>query len=241
MTRSSGAATAPNDLEIYERNAADWWDARSAAFRSLHGVNAHRLSVLRKWVGDDLAGRTVLDLGCGGGLLSKPLVEAGARVLGCDLSLGSLAQARKHVKGVFVNADVLRTPFASACADLVLLADVLEHLERPAEVLREAARLLRPGGLVFVNTLNRTYRSRLLAVRVAEGVRLVPRGTHDARLFVRPDELSSAAWRAGLVLEALQGESLNLFRTLRTWAVSLRPSNNVSVGYSALLRKRVDS
>lgn len=241
MTLSTQRSAGPNDLGLYERNAADWWDANSATFRSLHGVNAHRLSVLRKWIGIDLAGRTVVDLGCGGGLLAKPLADAGARVFGCDLSLASVAQAREHVRGLFVNADALRTPLANDCAEIVLLADFLEHVEHPIDALREAARLVRAGGVVFVNTLNRTYRSRMLAVRVAEGVRLVPRGTHDARLFVRPDDLARAAWRAGLVLEALQGESLNVFKTLRTWAVSLRPSNDLSVGYSALLRKPVNS
>jgi 2-polyprenyl-6-hydroxyphenyl methylase/3-demethylubiquinone-9 3-methyltransferase len=230
-----------NDLGIYERHAEDWWNADSAAFRSLHGVNEHRLRVLRGWIGDDLAGRFVVDLGCGGGLLSKPLAEAGARVLGCDLSPASLGQARQHVAGVFVHADALRAPLAASCADIVLLADVLEHVENPAAALREAARVLRPGGVAFVNTLNRTYRSRLLAVRVAEGVRLVPRGTHAARLFVRPDELARKAWSVGLILEALQGESLNVLETLRTWAVSLRPSSDLSVGYSALLRKALDS
>ncbi len=241
MTLSTERSVGANDLGLYESHAADWWDANSATFRSLHGVNEHRLRVLREWIGVELAGRVVVDLGCGGGLLAKPLAEAGARVFGCDLSLGSLAQARKHVKGVFVNADALRTPLVAECADIVLLADVLEHVESPAEALREASRLLRPGGVVFVNTLNRTYRSRMLAVRLAEGVRLVPRGTHDARLFVRPDDLARAAWRSGLVLEALQGESINVLKTLRTWAVSLRPSGDLSVGYSALLRKPVNS
>jgi 2-polyprenyl-6-hydroxyphenyl methylase/3-demethylubiquinone-9 3-methyltransferase len=230
-----------NDLGLYERHADDWWNADSAAFRSLHGVNEHRLRVLRGWIGDELAGRIVVDLGCGGGLLSKPLADAGARVLGCDLSPASLVQAREHVPGVFVNADALRAPLATSCADIVLLADVLEHVENPAAALREAARVLRPGGVAFVNTLNRTHRSRLLAVRVAEGVRLVPRGTHAARLFVRPDELARKAWSVGLILEALQGESLNVLKTLRTWAVSLRPSSDLSVGYSALLRKAVNS
>jgi len=241
MTSARVSRTTGNDLELYERYAGSWWDARSPAFRSLHAVNEHRLRVLRGWLGECFDRLVVADFGCGGGLLARPLAESGARVLGLDLSAASLVQAREHVSGSFVRADAQRAPLADASVDVVLLADVLEHVPDCTAVLREAARVLRPGGAAFVNTLNRTWRARLLAVQLAEGVRLIPPGTHAAELFIRPDELAQRAWNCGLSLEALQGESVNLLRTLRSWAISLRPSADVSVGYSALLRKVVES
>ncbi len=230
-----------NDLELYERHAESWWDASAPAFRSLHAVNAHRLNVLRGWLGESWSGRVVADLGCGGGLLARPLAAAGARVIGVDASAASLRQARAMVDGVFVRADVRRTPLADASVDVVLLADVLEHVGDVGAVLREAARIVRPGGAVFVNTLNRTWKSKFLAIGVAEGLELIPRGTHAHELFVTPDELARESWRSGLALEALGGESVELFATLRSWAISLRASSDTSVGYSALLRKALDS
>ena len=230
-----------NDLELYERHAADWWDPSSPAFRSLHAVNEFRVALLGDWLGTRLAGQVVVDLGCGGGLLSEPLARAGARVVGVDLSRGSLRAASDRVGPRFVQGDVLRAPLADATADVVLLADVLEHVHDVPAVLREAARLLKPGGACYVNTINRTRRATWLAVRIAEGVRLVPRGTHDPKLFVPPDELRQQAWRVGLVLDELQGESVSLWRTLRRWAVSLERSADLSVGYSALFRKGVES
>lgn len=241
MRLAARFATKGNDLELYERHAGEWWNPRSAPFRSLHSVNEHRLSVLRAWLGGRFDGRVVADLGCGGGLLARPLAEAGARVVGLDLSAASLAQAKARVRGGFLRADALALPLAAHSVDIVLLADVLEHVADRRRVLREAARVLRPGGVAFVNTLNRTWKARVLAVQLAEGVRLIPRGTHDAELFVRPDELARDAWSAGLVLEALQGESVDVLRTLRRWAIALRASGDTSVGYSALLRKRVAS
>ncbi|MCC7015468.1 MAG: 3-demethylubiquinone-9 3-O-methyltransferase [Planctomycetes bacterium] len=230
-------STKANDLTIYERRANEWWDPRSPAFRSLHSVNRFRVELLFDWLGRDWSGRTVIDVGCGGGLLAAPLSKAGARVIGLDLSHASLRAASERIGRTFVRADLMRVPLASAVADVVLLADVLEHVENVELALREASRLLVAGGVVYVNTINRTRRAKLLAVDLAEGVGLVPRGTHDARLFVEPDALRQAAWRHGLVLDELQGERVDLWKTVSRWAVALRRSDDLSVGYSALFRK----
>jgi len=228
-----------NDLSIYERHAAEWWNPRSSAFRSLHRVNAFRVALLEEWLPADLTGLVVVDLGCGGGLLSEPCARRGARTIGFDLGRASLRSATEHVGPRFACADLLHVPLADACADVVLLADVLEHVGDVDAAIAEAARIARPSGLVYVNTINRTRRARLLAVGVAETLGLVPRGTHDADLFVSPDTLQQASRRCGLALERLQGESVELLATVRRWAVSLRRSADVSVGYSALLRKAV--
>ena len=103
--------------------------------------------------------------------------------------------------------------------------------------MAEAARVLKSGGLLYVNTINRTWRARLLAVIVAEGLKLVPRGTHDPNMFVRPSELSERASRHGLQSKRIQGEAPALWPTLRRWTVTLKKSGNLSVLYSALFQK----
>ncbi len=229
-----------NDLDLYERHAADWWDEGSDTFRSLHGVNRFRVALLEEWLGGRLRGARVVDLGCGGGLLSEPLAAQGAVVVGIDLSHGSLGAARgRGMDGacLFVRGDARRAPLREGCADVVLLADVLEHLRDPAAALLEAGRLARPGGLVYVNTINRTARARWLAVGLAEGLGLVPRGTHDPELFIAPRELERQAAAAGLHLLRLQGETPALFKTLRSWTIELRKSSSQAMSYSALFEK----
>lgn len=227
-----------NDLEIYERQAAHWWDATHAAFRSLHSVNEFRRELLVEWLGRELPGARAVDLGCGGGLVSSVLRAAGARVVGLDLSRASVTSARDHVDASFVRADLRRAPLASACADVVVLADVLEHVDDRPAVLAEAARLLRSGGACFVSTLNHTWRARWLAVHVAEGIGLIPRGTHEPELFVAPETLRAEARCAGLELERIQGERVRVLPTVRRRAIVLARSSDVSIAYSALLRKR---
>ena len=226
-----------NDLTLYDRHADQWWDARSKAFRSLHRVNEFRTALLTEWLGTNLEGQVAVDLGCGGGLLCAHLESCGARWIGVDLSFESLKTGQGRLGRRFARADVAHVPLKSGCADLVLAADVLEHVKDTRAVLAEAARLLKPGGALYVNTINRTRRAKLLAVDLAEGVGLVPRGTHDAALFVDPDELRAEAWHLRLSLEELQGESVDVIRTVRSWAIALRRSNDISVGYSALFRK----
>ena len=233
-----------NDLDLYERHASEWWDPRSPNFRSLQQVNRFRVELITAWLGPRLPGSLVVDLGCGGGLLAHPLSGLGARVVGLDISGGSLREAARQAgaKGngnglAWARGDVCRTPLGGACADHVVLADVVEHLEDPAAAIREAARLLRQGGFLYVHTLNRTRQAAFLAVHLSEGVGLVPKGTHDPALFVTPDEVRSAGESAGLQLERFQGESPDLLRTVTTWRVHLKRSRSLAVAYSALLTK----
>lgn len=230
-----------NDLELYERHADQWWSADSRAFRSLRAVKEHQLARLRSLLGEASLG-LVVDLGCGGGLLGIPLAERAKLVVGVDRSAGSLraasSEARRSARPCgFVQGDLLRAPLATGCADLVLLSDVIEHVEQPGAALAEAARLLRPGGFAFVNTINATRVARLLAVTVAEGLGLVPRGTHDARLFVSPARLTELASRAGLALRNLEGEAPRLWRTLARRAIHLRRSRSTRITFNALFEK----
>lgn len=227
-----------NDLDLYERNADRWWDRDGHTFRSLHAVNDFRLALLREWFAGRLEGLRVADLGCGGGLLAVPLIrEDGARLVGVDIGAASVAAARSRGGPRFVRGDVLRVPLAADAFDLVLLSDVVEHVSDAARALREASRVLVPGGSLYVSTLNRTRRAKRLAVDLAEGIGLVPRGTHDAEMFVEPEHLAREGAAVGLALERLQGEAVDVWRTLRRWAITLRKSDDVSVTYSALFRK----
>lgn len=224
---------------VFDRTG--WWDPACRAFASLRSVSAFRLELLRAWLPGCGRG-VVVDLGCGGGLLAVPLAQSGARVLGVDVSPIALREmAAQRVAGVQpVLCGLTAVPLAGACSDLVLLADVLEHLA-PGDVapaVAEAARLLRPGGHLFVNTIARTWRARLLAITLGEGLGYVPRGTHQFERFVQPAELDAAANRAGFVRLHRIGESVRLFATLRRGAIALRRSRDFGVGYAALYRMR---
>ncbi|MCC6672462.1 MAG: methyltransferase domain-containing protein [Planctomycetes bacterium] len=230
-----------NDLTLYERHAAEWWDPRARAFASLRRTKEFQRAQLGRWLGPELAEALVVELGCGGGLLLCPLALHARAVVGIDLSLGSLAAARDHLppgrRGLFARGDALAPPLAGACADVVLISDVLEHVREPARMVAEAGRLLRPGGLLYVFTLNRTWRARLLAVHLAKGIGLVPRGTHDPALFLRPQEVRAMAQQAGLLPVHAEGAAPRLLDTLRSWAIALRPARALAVSYGMLFVK----
>lgn len=231
---------AANDLELYDRHAGDWWDSESRAFRSLHSLNRSRVPRLLAALaarGVSVRGELVLDLGSGGGIVAGLLGSAGARVVCLDRSRRSLAAARAGCRPApagLIAGDVAAPPFAAACAALVVLSDVLEHVDDPALALAAAARLVRPGGHLFTSTINRTKRARFLAVSVAEGLGYVPRGTHDARRFVGPETLERAAASAGLDLVAHEGEGVALWATLRSRRIVARPSRSLAVAYQSL-------
>jgi 2-polyprenyl-6-hydroxyphenyl methylase/3-demethylubiquinone-9 3-methyltransferase len=234
---------ARNDLGIYERYAAEWWDELSPRFRSLHGVNRLRLELLDAWVGDEIAGRRIADLGCGGGLVSEPLARRGAQVVGIDIGAASIAAARAHASRLagaapyYMLGDLRAVPAQDGAFDGVVLADVLEHIEEPRDALAEASRILRPGGWLFASSIARTRRARFLAVTLAEGIGLIAKGTHDPRLFIDPAELDDAAAAVGLVRRERTGETPDWIRTLCHRAIRLRRSSSLALAYSALYRK----
>jgi 2-polyprenyl-6-hydroxyphenyl methylase/3-demethylubiquinone-9 3-methyltransferase len=205
-TRPVPPARCSIDNEYYEAMDELWWDPAGPA-AILHAINRPRVDFYLRELGD-LRGRLVLDAGCGGGLVARELAAAGAEVVGVDRSLGSLGVARRAVGGPFRPAQgrLERLPFADGSFDAVVAADVLEHLPDLPAAVDELARVLAPGGSFLFDTVNRTPWSWFTAVFGLERVlRMVPRGTHDWRLFIRPAELDRLLRRAGLEPVQLTG------------------------------------
>jgi 2-polyprenyl-6-hydroxyphenyl methylase/3-demethylubiquinone-9 3-methyltransferase len=202
-TRPLPPARVSIDNDYYEGIDELWWDPSGPA-AALHAINRPRLAFYLDALGD-LRGRLVLDAGCGGGLVAKTLAEAGAVVVGLDRSLGSLQVARRATvaggPGSFhpARGRLERLPFADGAFDAVVAADVLEHVPDLPAAVGELARVLAPGGSLAFDTINRTFWAWFTVLWGAERVlRLVPRGTHDWRLLIRPDELDHLLRRAGL-------------------------------------------
>jgi 2-polyprenyl-6-hydroxyphenyl methylase / 3-demethylubiquinone-9 3-methyltransferase len=205
-TRPVPPARCSIDNEYYEAMDELWWDPAGPA-AILHAINRPRVDFYLKQLGD-LGGRLVLDAGCGGGLVARELAAAGAEVVGVDRSMGSLGVARRATSGHFRPAQgrLERLPFADGSFDAVVAADVLEHLPDLPAAVAELARVLAPGGSFLFDTVNRTSWSWFTAVFGLERVlRMVPRGTHDWRLFIRPAELDRLLRGAGLAPVELCG------------------------------------
>ena len=209
--------TAPNvdngEIAKFEDLAARWWDPHSE-FKPLHDINPLRLDYIDRLA--HLAGRAVVDVGCGGGLLCEGMARRGARVTGIDMGEAPLSVARLHLLESGLEVDYRRITAEAlaeespAAFDVVTCLEMLEHVPDPASVLAACARLVKPGGRVFCSTINRNPKAYALAIIGAEYLlRMLPRGTHDYRKFIRPSELEAWARHAGLRLEDLTGMTYN--------------------------------
>ena len=191
-----------NDLNIYNEVARQWWSDEIRWVRTLKNLVPGRLSWMDRQI--DWAGKDVLDLGCAGGFMAEALDERGAIVTGIDPAEGAIAAARAHAEqtGRNIRYEVgvgEALPYADQRFDAVVCVDVLEHVQDLQQVIHEVARVLRPGGLFLFDTINRNPLSRLATITVAEDIlRLLPRGTHDPELFIKPAELRQAMLAAGL-------------------------------------------
>jgi 2-polyprenyl-6-hydroxyphenyl methylase/3-demethylubiquinone-9 3-methyltransferase len=201
------------EISKFEDLASRWWDPNSE-LKTLHDINPLRLDYIERARG--LEGLEVLDVGCGGGILSEGMARHGARVLGIDLGEAHLRVAELHTleTGVEVDYRLISVEALAderpAAFDRVTCMEMLEHVPDPASVVRACGRLVRPGGLVFFSTLNRNLKSYALAIVAAEYVLgMLPRGTHDYGRFIRPSELDAWARAAGLTTTDITGMTYN--------------------------------
>lgn len=217
------------ELNKFSNLAHKWWD-KTSEFKPLHDINPLRLNYIDKAV--TLKGKTVLDVGCGGGILSESMAERGAKVTGIDLGEKALKVAQLHSleSGVAVDYQLISVEKLAeqqpASFDVVTCLEMLEHVPDPASVVAACAKLVKPGGKVFFSTINRNPKAYLFAVIGAEYVlNMLPRGTHDYAKFIKPSELASWMRLADLSLNHQIGMSYNPI-TQHYWL-----GDDVSVNY----------
>lgn len=203
----------PAEIAKFSELAHHWWDPGSD-FKPLHDINPLRLDYIDRIAG--LNGKTVLDVGCGGGILAESMAQRGAGVTGIDLSERALKVAQLHILESGVAVDYLQTSaedFARARPagfDIVTCMEMLEHVPDPASTVRACAAMTKPGGQVFFSTINRNLKSYVLAVIGAEYVlRMLPRGTHRYEKFIKPSELAAYCRQTGLEVREITGMTYN--------------------------------
>ncbi|MFL9711548.1 bifunctional 2-polyprenyl-6-hydroxyphenol methylase/3-demethylubiquinol 3-O-methyltransferase UbiG [Methylobacillus sp. Pita1] len=209
----SGVNVDQAELQKFAELAHKWWD-KNSEFKPLHEINPLRLNYIDEHAG--LAGKRVLDVGCGGGILSESMSERGADVTGIDLGEKALkvAQLHQYESGAKVDYRLISVEDLAQEApesfDVVTCMEMLEHVPDPAAVVLACARLVKPGGKVFFSTINRNPKAYLFAVLGAEYVlNLLPRGTHEYEKFIKPSELAGWARAAGLDVIASKGMGYN--------------------------------
>jgi 2-polyprenyl-6-hydroxyphenyl methylase/3-demethylubiquinone-9 3-methyltransferase len=224
-----------SELDKFDDLAQRWWDPRGPQ-KALHALNPARLGYVAERA--QLRDVAVLDVGCGGGLLSEALAQAGAKVTAIDLAPNLLKVARLHGLESGIKVDYREMPVEAlaeevpASFDVVTCMEMLEHVPDPASVIDACARLLKPGGQLFLSTLNRTPAAFALAIVGAEYVaRVLPKGTHQYRDFIKPSELAKWLRMAGLDLEDVSG------LMYEPWRNSARIVSRTDINYVACARK----
>ena len=225
----------PHEIDKFARLAATWWDPEGD-MAPLHVINPVRLRYIDQRA--PLSGKKILDVGCGGGLLSEAMALSGATVLGIDLAVESLSVATQHAEAADATAaykNIAVEELAETHAgqyDIVTCMEMLEHVPDPAAIIQACARLTKPGGELFLSTINRNPKSYALSILGAEYLLgLLPRGTHDYAKFIKPSELGRWAREAGLELQDVSGL---LYNPLLKHA---RLGQNVDVNYLMHCRK----
>lgn len=211
---NDGINADPLELEKFSQLAHRWWDPNSE-FKPLHEINPLRLNLINDLTGG-LTAKTVLDVGCGGGILSEGMASMGAHVTGIDLSDKALKVAKLHLLESGYHVDYRKITVESLAQeqpqhyDVVTCMEMLEHVPDPMSVIRSCAQLVKPNGWIFFSTINRNPKSYLFAIIGAEYIlKLLPRGTHEYGKFIKPSELARMARNAGLANEQLIGMTYN--------------------------------
>jgi len=237
QTNSSASANVDaGEIAKFERMANRWWDPQGD-FKPLHQMNPVRANYID--LKARVAEKKLLDIGCGGGLLTEAMAQRGALVTGIDMGEAPLEVARLHAESSGLTIDYRRTTAEQLAAeapeqfDVVTCLEMLEHVPDPAQVINACFALVKPGGHVFFSTLNRTSKAYLMAVLGAEYVlRWLPRGTHEYKKFIRPSELAAWSREAGLQVRDIAGIVYNPFnQSFRTVV------GDVDVNYIMYLQK----
>lgn len=208
----------PVDNELYDRLAHSWWD-ESGVLHLLKALNPARFGYMRRVLVEELGieprGKRVLDVGCGGGLLAEELARLGCEVVGVDLSEASIEVAQEHARreGLAIEYHAGKAeslPFPSASFDIAYCCDVLEHVEDVPAVISETARVLKPGGVYLFDTINRTFQSWLVTIKIFQdwpATKFIPPDLHDWKTFIKPKELAEMLAGVGFELRGLTGLS----------------------------------
>jgi 2-polyprenyl-6-hydroxyphenyl methylase / 3-demethylubiquinone-9 3-methyltransferase len=224
-----------HEIKKFGSMAERWWDAEGE-FKTLHDINPLRIKFIQDYA--DIVNKRIVDVGCGGGILSEGLASLGADVLGIDLSEELIDIAELHSLETGVSAQYCKIS-AEALAeqqpenfDYVTCMEMLEHVPSPGSIIQACARLVKPGGMVFFSTLNRKPKAYLLAILAAEHLlKMLPKGTHDYKTFIKPSELSQSARAAGLQLVGMVGIEYNPFNK------RFNLGNDIDVNYLAAYRR----
>jgi 2-polyprenyl-6-hydroxyphenyl methylase/3-demethylubiquinone-9 3-methyltransferase len=226
-----------HEIHKFGSQAERWWDEQGE-FKTLHQINPLRLQFIEKYA--KLADSRIVDVGCGGGILSEALAKRGAQVLGIDLSADLVDIAELHGLETGVQADYQKISVESlareqpASFDHVTCMEMLEHVPDAGSIISACATLVKPGGMVFFSTLNRHPKAYLLAIVAAEYVlQMLPKGTHDYKTFIKPSELCQSARTAGLELQGMVGISYNPLNK------QFHLSHDIEVNYLAAFQRPV--
>ncbi len=228
----------PVEIRKFEELASRWWD-KNGEFKPLHEINPIRLNFIN--TGSPLSQKKVLDVGCGGGILSESMAIAGASVTGIDMGKAPLSVARLHALESDVDVDYQQITAeqhadeAASQYDIVSCMEMLEHVPDPASVINACSQLVKPGGSVYFSTINRNPKAYMFAILGAEYImKMLPRGTHDYSKFIRPSELDIWARQAGLESVNIAGLSYNPLTSM------FRSSRNVDVNYMVHYQRPLD-
>jgi 2-polyprenyl-6-hydroxyphenyl methylase/3-demethylubiquinone-9 3-methyltransferase len=202
----------PVEIEKFEKIASQWWDT-TGDFKPLHQINPLRQQFIIQHLGD-LFGKKIIDVGCGGGILSESLAKLGAEVTGIDMGKEPLNVAQLHALDSGVNVDYQqitaeeKAETSTQAFDVVTCMEMLEHVPDPSSIVQSCAKMVKPGGLVFFSTLNKTIKSYLLAIVAAEKIlKLVPNGTHEHEHFIKPSAL--IAWAEAFDLKCIDATGIH--------------------------------